>query len=147
MINAPAPASISANAVIAAAPMTADEVAAQADAEERARRRAMADVQMEDEKEEATRALEDEFDEMEELEARVRRLKEKREALRNRGGSTSAPSGTILGDRNRGNEAAALSKGEPAGKENREGRPGRRGRRRRRRRRRREDWTSFRFRT
>lgn len=37
---------------------------------------------MEEEKEEAARKLENELDEMEELELRVRRLREKREAIR-----------------------------------------------------------------
>ncbi|KAF4972778.1 hypothetical protein FZEAL_9519 [Fusarium zealandicum] len=79
------------DAVISAPAMTAQEVAA-ADAEreeEAEKRRAQVDVDLEDEKEEATRALEEEFEEMEELEARVRRLKEKREALRKRGESFS----------------------------------------------------------
>lgn len=71
-----------ADAVISAPAMTAEEVAALSTEEERVRRRAAADVELEDEKEEATRALETEFEEMEELEARVRRLKERREALR-----------------------------------------------------------------
>lgn len=44
--------------------------------------RAAEEANLEDEKEEATRALEDEFDEMQELDSRVRRLREKREALR-----------------------------------------------------------------
>jgi zinc finger protein 830 len=77
------------DAVISAPAMTAEEAAA-ADAqkeEEAEKQRAQADADLEDEKEEATRALEEEFEEMEELEARVRRLKEKREALRKRGGS------------------------------------------------------------
>lgn len=43
---------------------------------------APADKEIEAEREDATRALEEEFEEMEELEARARRLKEKREALR-----------------------------------------------------------------
>ncbi|KAF4444803.1 coiled-coil protein 16 [Fusarium austroafricanum] len=84
------------DAVISAPAMTAQEVAA-ADAqkeEEAEKRRAQADVDLEDEKEEATRALEEEFEEMEELEARVRRLKEKREALRKRGESFSQEAGS-----------------------------------------------------
>lgn len=72
----------SGDAVIAAAPMNAQQIAAKQEEEERERRRAQADVDLEDEKEEATRALETEFEEMEELEARVRKLKEKREAIR-----------------------------------------------------------------
>jgi zinc finger protein 830 len=73
------------DAVISAPAMTAEEAAARSQEEERERRRALADVEIEDEREEATRALETEFEEMEELEARVRRLKERREALRQQG--------------------------------------------------------------
>lgn len=78
-----------ADAVISAPAMTAEESAAAIQAEEDAaeKRRAQADVDLEDEKEEAARALEEEFDEMEELEARVKRLKDQREALRKRSGS------------------------------------------------------------
>lgn len=78
-------------AVISAAPVSAEELAARGEEDEQQRRRAMADIEIEDEREEATRALEAEFEEMEELEARVRKLKEKREALRNRRGSSAAP--------------------------------------------------------
>ncbi|KAI5459377.1 hypothetical protein BGZ63DRAFT_360865 [Mariannaea sp. PMI_226] len=79
------------DATISAPAMTTEEVAAAevAREQEAEKRRAQADVDLEDEKEEATRALEEEFEEMEELEARVRRLKEKREALRKRGESFS----------------------------------------------------------
>ncbi|KOS22198.1 Zinc finger protein 830 [Escovopsis weberi] len=76
------------DAVISRPAMTADESAAAAEAAAQEAqdagaggRRAKADADIEDEREEATRALEEEFDEMQELEARVRRLKEKREAL------------------------------------------------------------------
>lgn len=72
----------SGDVVISAAPLTAEQLAAKSEEEERAKRRAVADIELEDEKEEATRALETEFEEMEELEARVRKLKEKREAIR-----------------------------------------------------------------
>lgn len=94
------------DAVISAPAMTAQEAAdAEAQKEEEAeKRRAQADVDLEDEKEEATRALEEEFEEMEELEARVRRLKEKREALRKRGESFS--------------QEAAAAKSTGLGKEN-----------------------------
>ncbi|PSR99161.1 hypothetical protein BD289DRAFT_424754 [Coniella lustricola] len=70
------------DAVITAQPMTAEQIAAQKAQEEQQAKRARADMEIEDDKEEATRALETEFEEMEELEARVRRLREKREALR-----------------------------------------------------------------
>ncbi|KAK0766561.1 hypothetical protein N5P37_000286 [Trichoderma harzianum] len=76
------------DAVISRPAMTAEEAAAAAKdaAEEDAvqnpeSRKSKADAEIEDEREEATRALEDEFEEMQELEARVQRLKEKREAL------------------------------------------------------------------
>ncbi|KAL6887207.1 hypothetical protein HDV57DRAFT_351611 [Trichoderma longibrachiatum] len=78
-----------ADAVISRPAMTAEEAAAAAarEAEQEAAlqnpesRRTRADADIEDEREEATRALEEEFEEMQELEARVQRLKEKREAL------------------------------------------------------------------
>jgi zinc finger protein 830 len=75
------------DAVISAAPMTAADAAARSEEEDRERRRAAADMAMEGEREDATRALEDEFDEMEELETRVRKLKERREALRTQPGA------------------------------------------------------------
>ncbi|EDU49450.1 hypothetical protein L13192_10401 [Pyrenophora tritici-repentis] len=68
-------------AVIEAAPMTAAEIAAQA-REEHSAQRAKRDEEMEGEKEDAARALEDEFEEMDGLEERVKKLREKREALR-----------------------------------------------------------------
>jgi len=71
----------SADAVISAPAMTTEELAAK-QAEEAAEQRTAADIEVEDEREEAMRAIEDEFAEMEELEQRVQRLKEKREALR-----------------------------------------------------------------
>jgi hypothetical protein len=68
-------------AVIEAKPMTAAEISAQA-REDQGAQRARKDEEMEGEKEDAARALEDEFDEMEGLEERVKRLREQREALR-----------------------------------------------------------------
>lgn len=98
-----------ADAVISAPAMTADELAARSAEEERARRRPAADIEIDDEREDAARALETEFEDMEELEARVRRLKERREALRHQQGSpalaTTAESGDVKGD------AEAVSKG------------------------------------
>ena len=72
---------MNADATISAAPMTAEELAAQA-REEQSAQRGRRDVEIEAEKEDAARLLEDEFEEMEGLEERVRRLREKREALR-----------------------------------------------------------------
>ncbi|KAK1826828.1 hypothetical protein QBC39DRAFT_292522 [Podospora conica] len=69
-------------AVISAPAMSAAEIAAKSADEEQEKRRALVDVQRDDEREDATRALEVEFEVMEELEARARRLRERREALR-----------------------------------------------------------------
>lgn len=69
------------NATISAAPMTAEEVAAQA-REEQSTQRETRQAELEGEKEDAAQALEAEFDEMHELEQRVRKLREKRELLR-----------------------------------------------------------------
>lgn len=97
----PAAARYAGDAVIAAAPMTAEQIVAKKEEEAAAneKRRAKVDVDLEDEKEEAKRALENEFEEMEELEARVRKLKEKREEIRRGsvpvlGGVPAASNGT-----------------------------------------------------
>ncbi|KAL1801530.1 hypothetical protein ACET3X_001872 [Alternaria dauci] len=83
---APPPAkSAYAGAVIEAAPMSTAEIAAQA-REDQSAQRAKRDEEMEGEKEDAARALEDEFEEMEGLEERVKRLREQREALRSASG-------------------------------------------------------------
>lgn len=98
--------------MISAPAMSAAEIAAKSHGEEHEKRRALVDVQRDDEREDATRALENEFEVMEELEARARRLRERREALRVQ----------------RGGEAAAVSEkkgsGEGAGKENSSNRMG-----------------------
>jgi zinc finger protein 830 len=85
----------SAEAVISAPVMSADELAAKSAEEERERRRLTADIDLDHEKEDATRALEEEFEDMEELEARVRRLKERREALRQHRGSPPVTDGAL----------------------------------------------------
>ncbi|EGR44638.1 uncharacterized protein TRIREDRAFT_5847 [Trichoderma reesei QM6a] len=91
-----------ADAVISRPAMTAEEAAAAKEAaaaaaaaeqealENPESRKTKADADIEDEREEATRALEEEFEEMQELEARVQRLKEKREALMRKRGETNA---------------------------------------------------------
>jgi zinc finger protein 830 len=66
---------------IATPAQTAEEIAAQA-REEQSAQRGRRDIELEEEKEEAVRALEDEFAEMQTLADRVRRLREKREMLR-----------------------------------------------------------------
>ncbi|KAI5274899.1 hypothetical protein E4T47_02011 [Aureobasidium subglaciale] len=72
---------ISASATISAAPVTAEELAAQAREEQNAKRTAR-EVEIEADNEDVALALQQEFDDMEELDERVRRLREKREALR-----------------------------------------------------------------
>lgn len=67
-----------ASATISAAPVTAAELAAQTNAEKQQRREA----EVEDEKAEEETRLVEEFEVMEGLEERVKRLKEKRETLR-----------------------------------------------------------------
>ena len=84
------PPEVIANAKIVAKPVTAEELRAQAQ-EAAASKRELREAEVEGEKEDATRALEDEFDEMEALEQRVRRLREQREALRQGGGPVSGP--------------------------------------------------------
>ena len=102
------------DAVISAPVMSAAEVAAKSQEEEREKRRALVDIQIEDEKEDATRALETEFEVMEELEARARRLRERREALRVQGGNNGAAAAPVVAV-----TAAGAGKGAAAlGKEN-----------------------------
>jgi zinc finger protein 830 len=66
---------------ISAPAQTAEDIAAQA-REEQSAQRGRRDIELEEEKEEAARALEDEFAEMQTLENRVKKLREKRELLR-----------------------------------------------------------------
>jgi beta-lactamase class A len=70
-----------ASATIVAAPMSAAELAAQA-REDMSAQRGRRDAEIEAEKEDAARQLEDEFEELESWEERARKLREKREALR-----------------------------------------------------------------
>jgi len=71
-----------AEATISAAPMTAEELAAQASEEASTQGRGRRDVEIEAEREDAERVLEEELEEMQGLEARVKRLRDRREALR-----------------------------------------------------------------
>lgn len=88
------------DATISAPAMNAEEAAAAAAAiadESDVKRKSQADIDIEDEREEATRAMEDEFEDMQELEARVQKLKDQREALRsNRTGSQSIQNGDAI---------------------------------------------------
>ena len=76
------PSALTAEATIKAAPITAAELAAQSQAEANSQSKERREAEIEGEKEDAARALEEEFDEMEGLEERVRRLRELREELR-----------------------------------------------------------------
>lgn len=76
------PNALTAAANISAAPLSAAELAAQSRDKANTQTKDRREIEIEGEKEDATRALEEEFDEMEGLEDRVKRLREKREALR-----------------------------------------------------------------
>ncbi|TKA26793.1 hypothetical protein B0A50_04239 [Salinomyces thailandicus] len=92
---------LNAEATISAAPLTAEELAAQA-REEQSAQRGKRDTELEDEREDAAQALQEEFEEMESLEQRVRKLREKREALRKgsmENGSRAEVAGAVEGDR------------------------------------------------
>ena len=77
----PAVSALMSGADIAAAPITAAELASR-QADELNQQRKGRDAEIDGEKEDAARALEEEFDEMDQLEARVRKLREMRERLR-----------------------------------------------------------------
>ncbi|RCI16920.1 hypothetical protein L249_3054 [Ophiocordyceps polyrhachis-furcata BCC 54312] len=76
------------DAVISAPAMTAEESAA-AKALDKQTDKLKVDIDLEEEREEAARAMEDEFQDMQELEERVKQLKDRREALRKRSDSHS----------------------------------------------------------
>ncbi|KAI9640584.1 hypothetical protein NHQ30_010883 [Ciborinia camelliae] len=78
------PAEVELEAVISAPAMTAAEVEARSAEEEKARRKEKLEAELEGDKEDAERKLQEEFEEMEGLEQRVKRLREKREALRSK---------------------------------------------------------------
>ncbi|PKY03043.1 hypothetical protein P168DRAFT_291200 [Aspergillus campestris IBT 28561] len=88
-----APAALTAEATISAAPMTAEQLAAQQERDAQAAKSRSREAEAEGEREDAARFMEDEFDEMEQLEERVRRLKHMREELRKKTGEeeTLAP--------------------------------------------------------
>ena len=76
-----APAAITAEATISAAPVSMEELAAQRQGGETSTTRTR-EAELENEREDAARFMEEEFDEMDQLEERVRRLKHMREELR-----------------------------------------------------------------
>jgi len=77
-----APSALAAAATISAAPISAAELAARSRAEESTQVRETREAEAEGEREDAAQRLEDEFEEQDQLLDRVKRLKEKREALR-----------------------------------------------------------------
>lgn len=93
-------------ATISAAPVTAAQLSQQADEEKRRR----LDTEADDEKEDEGRRLEEEFDVMEEMEERVRKLREKREALRQ--------AALVKGETEKEQPAAAEARSESAPNEN-----------------------------
>ncbi|KAL8681786.1 MAG: hypothetical protein Q9186_002101 [Xanthomendoza sp. 1 TL-2023] len=78
----PETSALTAAADISAAPMTAAELAAQSRQQASRQAKERLEAEVEGEKEDAARQMEEEFEEMAELEDRVRRLREKREQLR-----------------------------------------------------------------
>jgi hypothetical protein len=76
-----APAAVAAEATISAAPVSNEELAAQQEREKASAGRTR-EAELEGEREDAARFMEEEFDEMDQLEERVRRLKHMREELR-----------------------------------------------------------------
>ncbi|KAL8867117.1 MAG: hypothetical protein Q9174_005866 [Haloplaca sp. 1 TL-2023] len=78
----PESSALTALADISAAPMTAAELAAQSREQASTQAKERMEAEVEGEKEDAARQMEEEFEDMAELEDRVRRLREKREALR-----------------------------------------------------------------
>ncbi|KAL9011633.1 MAG: hypothetical protein Q9173_003532 [Seirophora scorigena] len=81
----PEASALTAAADISVAPLTAAELAAQSREQASRQAKERLEAEVEGEKEDAARQLEEEFEDMAELEDRVRRLREKREALRVRG--------------------------------------------------------------
>lgn len=77
-------AALAAAPTISAVPVSAEELAAQKQQQEKQSLTRTRETEAQGEREDAARFLEDEFDEMEQLEERVRRLKNMREALRSK---------------------------------------------------------------
>lgn len=87
-----APAAIAAEATISAAPVSTEELAAQQEKEKASVSRAR-EAELEGEREDAARFMEEEFDEMDQLEERVRKLKHMREELRQKRANDDAARG------------------------------------------------------
>ena len=98
------PSVLTAEADVTAAPLTAVELAAQAREQANQQAREQREAGIEGEKEDAARALEEEFDEMEGLEERVARLKRMREELRARSAKEQEDKGINAEDKAKGSE-------------------------------------------
>lgn len=92
---------LNAQATISAAPLTAEQLAAQA-TDEKSTQRGRRDAEVEEEKEDAARVLAEEFEEMRGLEDRLKRLRERREGLRRP--SATGDEGAGVADVYEGNE-------------------------------------------
>jgi hypothetical protein len=88
--NAEAQVQAANDAVISAPAMSAAELTKKSTEEEYARKKERQEAELEGDKEDAARKMEEELEEMESLEARVKRLREKREELRGRGSNVSS---------------------------------------------------------
>ncbi|KAL8940516.1 MAG: hypothetical protein Q9216_002766 [Gyalolechia sp. 2 TL-2023] len=97
----PEPSAFTSAADISAAPMTAAELAAQSHEQASRQAKERIEAEVEGEKEDAARQLEEEFEDMAELEDRVRRLKEKREKLRVRTGEGAGEDGAVVEEETR----------------------------------------------
>ncbi|KAJ5495911.1 hypothetical protein N7539_001027 [Penicillium diatomitis] len=91
------PAVVSAQATIVAAPVTTEELAMQQQSERISSTRSR-EAELAGEREDAARFLEEEFDEMDQLEERVRRLKQRREELRQKRISEETTDTTVADD-------------------------------------------------
>ncbi|CAG7931577.1 unnamed protein product [Penicillium olsonii] len=91
-----APAAVAAEATISAAPITAEEIAAQQKKAKESAARSR-EAELEGEREDAARLMEEEFDEMEQLEERVRKLKQQRESLRKTRADNPTPTEPVSG--------------------------------------------------
>ena len=78
----PEPSAFTAEATISAAPLSAAELAAQSREQANLHKKSSREVELEGEKEDAARQMEEELDEMAGFDERVKRLREKRERLR-----------------------------------------------------------------
>ncbi|KAJ5785253.1 uncharacterized protein N7503_010465 [Penicillium pulvis] len=99
-----APAALSAAATISAAPVSADELAVQQEKDNATTSRTR-EAELEGDREDAARFMEEEFDEMDQLEERVRRLKHMREELREKRARDEAQDRPMVSEEPRAEES------------------------------------------